>query len=464
MPGMEIHAPQLINPYHADYADEAGLPAAPFAGRTALFSRLYQALTASGSAPLMAISGRRHLGKSAFLHACPTALNGRDAAGMLITAYVPLASPPLTEIDLVLVMAQSLTAALIERGLSVQRLAAVQPPTDDARAWLVDEFLPAALHPARHLTRVVLLLDDADRLIGVCEAGRLPADLPAWLAGLPAHFPALACVITLSGETDASASPLIDPLHLYRLDALTADETRHILATPARGCYAMPDECAAAVHRATGGHPALVQQFGYQLFRRWEAVPELNVITLDDVRTLTPVLLNYAEDEYRGVWSRLTANERLTLTALNGLLMDDPLRTVDAAAASAWLLESDHPLDAVAVGAALRSLDFRGITHAAGVGKGGAGGVVVTAGLFQLWLRQHAGRGSLRGGGRVTDAPVNENGSPAEERRPVPVAWIIGAGVALGVIVALIVLATLAGQGTIALPGGLPAPTITLVP
>lgn len=460
---METNPPALTNPYHADYADEDALPGVPFAGRRAALGRLHHLLTDPGKPTALTVVGRRHLGKTALLRAFDGAFG--DA---FLGAYVPLRQGADSEADFILLLAQAITASLIAHNLSVLRLSTLEPPGADPRAWFTDHFLPSAIASARPGRRIVLLLDDADRLAHALRSGLLPRELPAWLTGLLDAPAALGCALTIDADFEDELpilAPLVDPTQIVRLEMLAGDETRWLLTEPARGCYVVPEDCTAAAQRATGGHPALAQQFGFQLFQRWENVPELNIVTLDDIRALTPVILNYAEEDYRGAWMRLSAAERLTLTALSALLTHDPLKPVSAEAIAAWLIEGDHPLDTIAIGSAFRALEYREILRPV------KGGVVLTSGLFQLWLRQNADREPVRlierpAPRRVevvrTDDPAADEAD--EEPRRVPLGLMLGIGALLGVVVAVIVLAVLSGQGAIALPGISPAPTVTLLP
>lgn len=458
---METVPPALTNPYHADYADEDALASAPFAGRRALLDWLYQTLMDGAPRPLT-ITGGRQMGKTAALHAFAA-----GAADGLLTAYVPLKTLPADQTELVLTIAQALTAALIDRGLNVQRLNAVSAPGDDPRGWLTGDFFPVALAIARPYRRVVLLLDDAERVLTAAAAGRLPADLPVWLAGLPATYPLLGLVLTISADYADDAptlAPLIDPAALRRLEPLSAAETRHLLTDPARGCYAVPEEISQQAHTVTGGHPALVQQLGWQMFSRWEAVPERNTIDSGDLKALLRPLVDYADGFYRADWLRLSANERSVLLAIEDLQPLTTTRAIDAAAVVAWLLETDHPLDAVAVGAALRALEFRGLVRVTGVGGTAPGGrIAPTATLYLLWLRSHGDRLPRRVTASVS-ARRDDTPAAATAPRPLPAGWVIGIGAVIGLIVGAVVLAVLAGQGAIALPPFAPVPTITLVP
>jgi hypothetical protein len=179
-------------------------------------------------------------------------------------------------------------------------------------------------------------------------------------------------------------APLVVPKDVVRLANLTLDESQWLLQAPPRGLYAVPDECALAVHRLVGGAPGLVQHFGYLFFLRWETYPELNVFTLEDVKALTSTIYLYNEADYRVLWEHLTANERLVLTAMSDLLYSDPLGRMDAQAIQSWLVETDFPLDMTAINATLRSLEYREVLQPT------PEGISLSASLMQSWLLENA--------------------------------------------------------------------------
>ena len=196
---------------------------------------------------------------------------------------------------------------------------------------------------------------------------------------------------------------------MLRLPNLAPDETKWLLQAPVQGLYAVPDEITLAVQRAVGGAPNLVQQFGYQFFKRWEATPELNVFTLEDVKAVTPAVYLYNEADYRDRWERLTANERTVLTAISGRLYDDPLGRIDAAAIQAWLVDTDFPIDITAINATLRSLEYREILQPT------PDGIALSADLMQSWLLENARLGvnlSRAPAPIIVRQPVRQIGQP----------------------------------------------------
>lgn len=451
------------NPYHAADSDHGR---AAFAGRRAEFGRLYRQLTDPAHQSALLFTGWRRCGKTAFLRAFDTAF-GSTFVGAYVGLADALIDPPFEsgspsvnmETALALALAQGVTAALMERSFPLSRFRALPPPPDEqARFWFAQVFLPAALTVIHRERLLVLLLDDADRLVNVMRSGRLSGEVIPFLRDLVRTTPQLGIALTmgLEYEDDFSAlSPLISPNETVRLSALSLEETTTLLQDPTRPYFTVPDEITAAVYKATGGAPALVQHYGYHMFRRWLNAPELNVITLDDVKAITQHVYRYAEDDFRHAWTRLPANERLVLTAISGLLYEDPLGRVDATDIEAWLVETDYPLDLVSIYAALRGLEYREVITP------GASGITLRAAIMQTWLLENA---------RLTKrlVPIQERLAPSREpltggeRRRVPLMAMIAVGIVLGLIVGVIAVAVINSggrQGTT-----LPAPTITLNP
>jgi hypothetical protein len=448
---------EIINPYHADYADEEHLSDAPFAGRKMAFARLYHQLTDPAREHALVILGRRHIGKTALLYAVDSTFSDS-----FLGAYVPLREVSLdNETEFILALAQAATAALLERGFTLSRLSEMEPPDDQPRAWLDGVFLPGIFGAIRTQRQLVFLLDDADRLLPAIKGKLLTEDTFAFLHDLMLRHPQIGFALTLDAESEHEI-PLIQPLvtlnDVYRLTNLSEDETRWLLQDPAEGYYIVPDDSAAAVYEATGGAPSLVEQFGYQLFRRWQMYPDLNVVTLEDTKALTPKVYTYGDDDYRYMWSRLSLNERLVLTAISGLLYGDPLGRIEAATIEGWLVETDYPMDITSINAALRSLEYREIVQAT------ADGLRLTAEMLQTWLLENARLSERAAPIHTPDAdvatPAYAGGRVETARRPRLFSLLAVAAI-IGIILAAIILVVLSNT-----PAGEtfvdPQPTVTL--
>lgn len=452
---------QITNPYHADYGDEEHLASAPFAGRKAAFARLYQQLTDTSRQSALVVLGSRHAGKTALLHAFNAAFSET-----FVCAYVPLRETALdTETDFILGLAQAATAALMEQGYSLNRLSDIEPPGDEPRLWFDTVFLPGVITTIRSPRQLVFLLDDADRLNPAIKGRLLPEDTFTFLHGIMQSNPEIGFALTLNTDSEhdiPTMQPLVTLNEIYRLTHLDDEETRWLLQEPPRGHYTVPDDCTAVIYKATGGAPALIQQFGYQLFRRWQVYPDLNVVTLDDVKSLTPKVYAYGEDDYRHLWSRLSLNERLVLTAISGLLYNDHLRRIDAGAIEGWLVETDYPMDVTSINASLRSLEYREVVMPT------AAGLTLSAGMLQTWLLENARlnerANSLQAANAGVMAPPatwsHEDDEPLR-RRPRLLSLLAIAAI-IGVILAAVILVILSNTpiGETILN---PQPTVTLL-
>lgn len=412
---------------------------APFAGRADAQARLRQHVRESAGGGALVILGRAGVGKTALLRRCAAAA---DDSAVLI--YTPLPARP-TEAAVLGALARAAAAELARRDFTLGHLPPL--PADTSllpREWFAGEWLPEACLAVRAHRRLLWLLDDAQRL-AAADSG-LEADFPAWLLELLGRFPQARLALALDDASEPDLprlAPLAQREGAIRLANLDAAAVRDLLREPVAGLYTVTDEAAAALYRETGGQPDLAQLAGYHLFQRWSARPDRDTLTPDDVRALLPALVAGADAYFHSLWRAASYSEKLALTALSGLLYDDPLRPADARALEAWLVETDYPLEPTAIHAALRALEYREIVTA-------APSLALRSGLLRAWLLDNA---RLDGAAAPAGVPSR---APGQRRRAV-IALVV-------VIVAVAALAALALGGAPQPPtgGGTPIPTVTL--
>jgi hypothetical protein len=311
------------------------------------------------------------------------------------------------------------------------------------RRWFSETYLPEMVGVIRRHRRLVFLLDDANVLLKAMDDGRLPDDSIQYLHSLVQSQFGPGVVLTLDTryESDiARLSPLVQLEDVFRLANLSDDEAKWLLNEPAAERYRLTPEAVSAVYAATGGQPHALQQFGFQLFKLWEARPNRDTFTLDDVKQVTPTIYAQGEADLRAAWAESSRNERLVLTAISSLIYTDPLAAITPERIESWLIETDYPLDATAINAAIRGLEYREmIEHT-------LAGVRLTAGLTQRWLLENA---------RLTEA------APQGGTRGLAFRWL-----AVGVIAIVAILLVLTIRGGDAPPASSHAtlePTVTLV-
>lgn len=425
------------NPYRPLPDENDG--SAPFAGRQKAFEFLYQRLTDPAGTESSLIMGRQEGGKTALLHHF-----NRFFDETFVSVYIPLADKRLTsEADWLQLLANEATKALSERNYTLSRLPEWDSTAADKRDWFSATYLPEILNIIRRQRRLVFLLDDTDALLQAISAGNLPEDSIAYLHNLVQTHPQLGIVLTLTSQFEADIAklnPLISLEAIFRLANLSDEESAWLLTEPASDLYNLTADATAAVHKATGGQPRLLQRFGFQLFNLWETRPTRTVLTVDDVKQVTPAVYSASETDLHAAWTATTRNERLALTAITSLIYADPLTTPTQARLESWLVETDYPLDSTAIKAAIRGLEYREIVEHS------TAGIRLTSTLMQNWLLEN---------GRLTEGTKR-----AEIQRP-GLRWLAVAAVA----VLVIALIFIAGQNSapITVNETVPVATVTLV-
>ncbi len=423
-----------VNPYRPFAAPSAD---APFAGRADALLRLRQHARESASGGALVILGRARTGKTALLLRCAAADDDS-----LVAVYTPLAAPP-AEAAFLAALAQAAAAVLARRDFTLRHLPPLPPETSPLlREWFASEWLPEACLAVRPHRRLLWLVDDAHHLAAAASSELAPG-LPAYLFDLLRRFPQARLALAVDDSAEPALphlAPLAQREGAVRLANLDADAVRDLLRAPVEGLYTVTDDAAAAVYRETGGQPDLVQLAGLHLFERWHTQPDRTALTPEDVRALLPTLVAGADAFFREQWRAASYNEKLVLTALSGLIYDDPLRPLDAAAVESWLVETDYPLDTTAIHAALRALEYREVVAA-------VPGLTLRAGLLQAWLLDNA---RLDRGGAAASASA-----PGQRQR-----------LAIALVIGLLVVGLLAALALSAAPrpsaSGTSAPTVTL--
>jgi energy-coupling factor transporter ATP-binding protein EcfA2 len=415
----------LVNPYQQ-------IPP-PFAGRKPALNRFRQALAERRA---LLYLGRQGIGKTALLRHLEATLDDSYLA-----VYLPLRDTPIAdETDWVLSISQSITAEILKRDFTYSRLSQMPPPGDDPRGWFSETFLPEIIAIIRVHRRLILLLDDAEGLLDAMTAGALPADHPAFLLDVLMQHEQVALVLSLDSSRDADTPhlyPLIAPDDTVRLTNLTEEDCRALLQEPTAPHVVVADAAAARIYEATGGTPLLVLMYGDALFQHWEAAPTEKLITVEVVRQVTTPVYRAASAEFRRRWDALTLNERLVLTAMSSLLYADPQTDLTTDSIEAWLVETDYPMDATTINAALRSLQYDELV--------GAQPLTIPIGLLHTWLLENA---------RLTDLTTRRT-PPLLARH-----WWLLVALVVVLLVGVVLLTRLNSQPP---PVPNPAPTVTLV-
>jgi hypothetical protein len=370
------------NPPPNPYRPTGDVRTAPFAGRQKAYEFLYKRLTNPEGADTSLVLGRSAIGKTALL----TQFNhyfGSSVFGI----YVPLRELSLaSERDWWNDLSVAALRALSAEKIVIGELPEPAPDDTTLRRWFMEDLIPQVLISLGRNRRLTWLLDDVSALVQWQRQGILPADFFAMFESFLRRFPAMGCVLALDARYEADIplmSPLVQPAGVFRLTALTETDTLWLLRSITQDRYDFTEDAAAALYRATGGYPRLIQRFGFLLFQEWAKNETFRLFTADDIRQLSTAVSDLSGIEFQQHWSVLGINEQRVLVAITQLVFADPLKPVDIAGLERWLIESDHPLDNTAIRAAVRSLEYDEWVEQ------GAGGIRISAGLLQQWLLEH---------------------------------------------------------------------------
>ncbi|MBZ0302403.1 MAG: ATP-binding protein [Anaerolineae bacterium] len=414
-----------------------GDPLAPFAGRQVELARMDHYLKEAAAEGALAFEGQHWLGKSALLLRFNSVFDDQ-----FLGIYLPLRTIDLSsENQLIRAILDGTMRALAGRDITLTRVP--EPPADIPmlRIWFVETWLPEIFHIIRPHRKLVLLMDDAHVWLDAEVGEGWPGATFDFFNDLLQQHPQLKILLTIPLEREgdlARLNPLVSPANVLRLTYLSADATGWLLRHP--GIYAVTEDAVIAVHRATGGHPQLLQRFAHHIYQYHATHPDAMTTTPELVRTLLPGVYHASTEELASLWTDSTDTEQLVMLAVCRLRYEDPLKTITPEAISDWLVDGEYPLDHVTVNAALRSLEYREvISHR-------MGGIELTCGLMQTWLLEstrHAVPSGKRSGPRLRPA-------------------VLIAAVAAVVVIALLLINLSHTPQSAATTTARPAPTVTL--
>jgi len=348
----------------------------PFAGRQDIFARIQQYLIDPSDRHALLIIGRDGMGKSRILQQCLHVLEDN-----VIPCYIPLTDVDYRDDDTWLYhLIEQTNIALSSGDFTISRLPQLAESNGTLREWFTGEYLPEVTKLIRSHRRLVWLMDDVEYLLAAIDAGKLPDDTLVFLYDVLQTNLQFGLVFTLDEDNEAQASqlaPLVDESLFQRLHPLSSEETTTLLE---KYSLTLEDSAKSYIYTLTDGHPLIIQHMGEAL----QSASHMT-ITKSEIDAILKTVYQKSHSTYRHIWQNsLSQNERLVLTAISGILYDDPIAKLNAKRIESWLLETDYPLDMTAVNAGIRGLDYRDLVG------GSVDNLKIRAQLFERWLIEHA--------------------------------------------------------------------------
>lgn len=323
----------------------------PLVGRDELLARIHQHAMDMASPHALAVIGPPGSGKTSLLRAL--AAEDDDIIGVYISLRDAATN---TETNWLRTLIEATNAALFNRDYSQNRLDALEstlenPLAPALRPWINGDYLNGVTRLIRSHRRILWLLDDLEALLAAMEADHVPDDTLLYLHGLMLNHVQLGIVVTADLDEEShllSLAPFVPVDAIHRLHLLDPEATRDLLRSVRPD---LSDADTTHIHAATGGHPQWLALCAQSLSEQPQAV----------VETITQAVYPQVIIDCEALWQRLSTHEQIILQAIVNLHYSDPLKAITPAMLEQWLIDSDTPLDATDIAAALRGLDYREI-------------------------------------------------------------------------------------------------------
>ncbi|MBN2469988.1 MAG: ATP-binding protein [Anaerolineae bacterium] len=354
-----------------------------FAGRQDVFAFVQANLVGEHQENALVLLGGHQMGKSSVLRQLPRALDAR---------YIPIrlslrASTVGNEKAWLTALAHALPDALALLNIQSARLPELPGHPADLREMLEGEVFAEGLRAMRRDRHLLVMVDNAERLLGAVQSHALPRDTFAFLAGLlekHAHFDLLMTFDSRYESDLLAVGAPFDPALFYRLGPLSQAEMLALLTAAMPPEVAIEQGALAAIYDLTAGHPHLIQLVGWLLWERSAAHGHAGPLTVADVRAVDDNALAMGSEVLGAIWSHGSPQEQLVLTALTALSPEEPPRPVPFDDVGAWLIAADRPLDPRTVNATWRRLEYEGVLDLSADGR-----LTINGGLQRRWLREH---------------------------------------------------------------------------
>ena len=367
--------------------------AGQFTGRQDVFAFVQANLVGGHQDHALVLLGAHQMGKSSVLRQLPQTLDAR---------YVPIrlslrASTVSNEKAWLTALAQTLPDALATLNIQSARFPELPGHPADLREMLEGDVFADGLRAMRRDRHLLVLVDNAERLLTAVQNHALPRDTFTFLAELLQKHAHLDLVLAFDSRYEPdllNVGAPFDPALFYRLGPLTQGEMAALLAASLPQGVVIEQAGLVAIYDLTAGHPYLVQLMGWLLYERSAERSHSGPLTEADVQAVTENALAMGSEVLGATWSHGSQQEQLVLTALTALSPDEPPVPVPFDDVGAWLIAADRPLDPRTVNATWRRLEYEGVLALSADGR-----LTVNGGLQRRWLRRHV---TLSSDGRAT--------------------------------------------------------------
>lgn len=356
-----------------------------FAGRAEAFAFIQSHLVGGPQTRALSILGPPKIGKSSLLRHLPRHLDSRYCPIRLSLRVSSVAG----ESAWLHTLAGAVPDVLADLDIQSARLPELPGQPADLRDALLGEYMAEGLRSMRRDRHLLLLVDNADRLLTAVQQHSLPRDSFAFLGEMLAAHSHLDMIMAFDSRHESDLLTVgapFDPALMYRLGPFPREEMESLLCLPPEeGGLVFEPFTLDRIHDLSNGHPYLVQLLGWLIYERMSEQKRLDApVTLEDVEAVTPAALVMAGDTLGAVWQHGSPHDRLVLAALSALAPEEPPQPVPHEDVGAWLIAADRELDPRTVNATWRRLEYENVLRLQADGR-----LLINGGLQRRWLREH---------------------------------------------------------------------------
>ena len=316
-----------------------------FFGRTDIMDRIQRQLGASTHANVILLEGNRRTGKTSILRQ----LGKANVLPGWIPVYCSLQDAEgdddrggITTRNVFKLLARTTGWALSDAGVEtwlpglperdpgrpykLAFLSALNQAFAGEHAFETFELYLSAAVDAASPRRVLLMLDEFDKLQEGIDAGITSPQVPENIRHLLQHQPSLSAIITgsrrLKRLREEYWSALFGLGYRIGISALSIDDARRLVTEPVEGRLAYLPQARDRLVELCAGHPFLVQSLCNRVFEQAAATGD-STATVDGVQRAATEMVRDNE-HFRTLWDYTGSARRRLLLALCDRLQDKP--------------------------------------------------------------------------------------------------------------------------------------------
>jgi len=320
----------VINPYIAGSPVKSS---EMFFGREDIFTFVKETLRGQHRDNVIVLQGQRRTGKTSVLYQMQRHLEDKyicifiDLHGLALNSIQSMLSDIENTIRRELSSSYSINIPRLQEGEYVQ----------DPRQDFENRFLPQVWEAIGD-RNILLMLDEAVRILEKVNAGKLEKDIFEYLRHLMQHFDRLNFLFSLGSgleEMEKEYAFLFNVGMYKKISFLNRDAGEALIRKPIEDYYEIDPEAVSYILEITSGHPYFIQLICHSLFTSWQHNPK-DIMLIDDVDAIIDEVVERGFAVLKYNWEESTDGEKAFLAGLTSLVSRGQTEITVAAIKQSW--------------------------------------------------------------------------------------------------------------------------------